>query len=53
MPGTERRIPDKESLGKEVGAWERGRNEAGARVRWRFTAKDAREKLGRLYPVKP
>jgi transposase len=49
----ERRIPDEESLGKEVGAWERGRNEAGARVRWRFTAEDAREKLERLYPVKP
>jgi len=49
----ERRIPDKESLGKEVGAWERGRNEAGATVQWRFTAKDAREKLERLYPTKP
>jgi len=48
----ERRIPDKESLGKEVGAWERGRNEAGATVQWRFTAEDAREKLERLYPTK-
>lgn len=49
----ERRIPDKESLGKEVGAWERGRNEARATVQWRFTAEDAREKLERLYPTKP
>jgi transposase len=49
----ERRIPDKESLRKEVGAWERGRNEAGAKVRWQFTAEDAREKLERLYPIKP
>jgi hypothetical protein len=45
-----RRIPDKETLAWEVGAWERERNERGATVEWRFTAEDAREKLERLYP---
>jgi transposase len=46
-----RRIPDEEMLGREVGAWERERNERGATVEWRFTASDAREKLARLYPA--
>ena len=49
----ERRIPDTERLGREIGAWERERNEGGATVRWRFTASDAREKLARLYPAQP
>lgn len=45
-----RRIADEETLAREVEAWERGRNERGATVEWRFTAADAREKLQRLYP---
>jgi hypothetical protein len=49
----ERRIPDAERLAREIGAWEQERNEGGARVRWRFTASDAREKLARLYPAQP
>lgn len=48
-----RRIPDKESLVRESGAWEQVRNEAGVTVDWRFTAEDARQKLERLYPAKP
>jgi len=48
-----RRIPDEETLGREVGAWERERNERGATVNWRFTSEDAREKLARLYPARP
>jgi transposase len=47
-----RRIPDEETLGHEVGAWERERNERGATVNWRFTSEDAREKLARLYPAR-
>jgi hypothetical protein len=47
-----RRVPDEETLGREVGAWERERNERGATVNWRFTAEDAREKLARLYPAR-
>jgi transposase len=46
-----RRVPDEEKLGREVGAWERERNERGATVEWRFTAEDARTKLERLYPA--
>jgi DDE superfamily endonuclease len=49
----ERRIPDAERLTREIGAWERERNEKGATVRWRFTASEAREKLARLYPAQP
>ena len=49
----ERRIPDTESLMREIGAWEQKRNEQGATVQWRFTASDAREKLARLYPAQP
>ena len=45
-----RRIPDEEMLGREVGAWERERNDRGVTVEWRFTAEDAREKLARLHP---
>jgi hypothetical protein len=32
-----RRIPDEETLGREVGAWERERNDREATVGWRFT----------------
>jgi hypothetical protein len=46
-----RRIPDKETLTTETGAWEQSRNEAHTTVRWHFTAADARIKLRRLYPV--
>ncbi len=49
----ERRIPDTERLGREVGAWQQKRNEGGVTVDWRFTASDAREKLARLYPAQP
>jgi hypothetical protein len=46
-----RRIPDKETLLREVCAWERARNEAATVVRWQFTTADARIKLRRLYPI--
>lgn len=45
-----RRIPDKETLIREAGAWQRRRNNASAKVVWQFTAADARIKLKRLYP---
>lgn len=44
------RLPDIESLGAEVAAWEEQRNRAGASVDWRFTTEDARIKLKSLYP---
>lgn len=45
------RIGERERLEAEVAAWERQRNEAGARVEWRFTTERARKKLGRAYPT--
>ena len=45
-----RRIPDQQSLRREVTAWEKARNEKGATVDWRFTTHDARIRLRRLYP---
>jgi hypothetical protein len=45
------RIPDEETLCREITAWETARNEQGATVNWQFTSIDARNKLKRLYPV--
>jgi hypothetical protein len=45
-----RRIPDQETLTREVAAWERTRNQGAVKVNWRFTTKDARIKLKKLYP---
>jgi len=46
----DRRIPDQETLEREVKAWEARRNASPAPVNWRFTTADARIKLKRLYP---
>ena len=45
-----RRIPDQQTLKREVQAWQNRRNERRETVQWRFTTKDARIKLKRLYP---
>ncbi len=45
------RIPDKETLTRQVAACETERNAASATVAWRFTTGDARIKLLRLYPT--
>ena len=45
-----RRIPDKETLEKEVAAWESHRNKRHAKADWHFTTENARVKLKRLYP---
>jgi hypothetical protein len=45
-----RRIPDKETLNREVAAWQTSRNQSQTKAEWRFTAADARIKLKRLYP---
>ena len=45
-----RRIPDQQTLKREVQAWQNRRNEQRETVKWRFTTKDARIKLNRLYP---
>lgn len=46
-----RRIPDKQTLAREIAAWQTQRNETEAKVDWCFTNEDARIKLKRLYPT--
>lgn len=43
-------IPDRETLEREVAAWEAERHALGGPVNWRFTTDDTRVKLKRLYP---
>ena len=46
-----RRIPDIATVATEVEAWQNHRNTQTATINWRFTTKDARIKLRRLYPT--
>jgi hypothetical protein len=46
----DRRIPDLDTLTREVAQWELQRNDQKATVNWRFTAEIARERLKTLYP---
>jgi DDE superfamily endonuclease len=46
-----RRLADRDTLTREVIAWEVRRNATGVAVDWRFTTATARIKLQRLYPV--
>ncbi len=46
----DRRIPDKETLIREVAAWQASRNKNQTKANWRFTTTDARIKLKHLYP---
>lgn len=45
-----RLIPTIDKMKKEVEAWQIHRNNKDAKINWRFTNKDARIKLKRLYP---
>ena len=47
----DRRIPDKETLTRQVAAWTTNRNKHHAKADWQFTTADARVKLKRLYPL--
>ncbi len=49
----DRRIGISETLEWEIASWEQGRNEAKATVEWRFTSRQARDSLCRLYPSNP
>ena len=44
------RLPDEETLQREVRALVEERNAAQATINWQFTTPDARTKLHRLYP---
>jgi transposase len=46
----DRRIGERDRLVSEIKAWERQRNDAGARITWMFTTERARTKLARAYP---
>jgi hypothetical protein len=46
-----RRIPDKQTLEREVAQWQNQRNFLQAKIDWRFSTDDARIKLKRLYPT--
>lgn len=46
-----RRIPDKQTLDREVAHWQDQRNSLQAKVDWQFSTYDARIKLKRLYPT--
>jgi hypothetical protein len=45
-----RRIPDTVSMRREVAARQGHRNQHGSPFHWRFTTKDTRIQLSRLYP---
>jgi len=45
-----RRIDNVETVISEVEAWQNHRNNKNAKINWRFTTKDSRIKLKRLYP---
>lgn len=45
-----RRIPDIQTLSREVHACKKMRDATGARIKWMFNVDDARRKLGRSYP---
>jgi len=47
----DRRIPDRDTLIGEVGAWMHDRNVEQSTIDWRFTTADPRIKLKRLYPA--
>jgi hypothetical protein len=46
----DRRIDDPNRLVAEIGARERQRNAACARIKWMFTTEKARAKMGCAYP---
>ncbi len=46
----DRRVPDEETLKREIRAYEKRRNEAKTTINWQFTSENARVKLHRLYP---
>lgn len=46
----DRRIDNRRRLEREIAAWERQRNAAGAEIKWMFTTDTARTKMSRAYP---
>ena len=46
----DRRIPDEQTLKREIAALENERNQVRATINWQFTSNDARIKLQHIYP---
>ncbi|HUU27884.1 MAG TPA: IS630 family transposase, partial [archaeon] len=46
----DRRIPDLETMQRNIAAWENDRNNRQSKIHWQFSTTDARIKLNRLYP---
>lgn len=46
----DRRIPDQQTLDRELRTWNQDRNKDASKVLWQFTTADARIKLRHLYP---
>lgn len=46
----DRRLPDQETLRRQINAWQNIRHQKAIQVDWRFTTEDARIKLKSLYP---
>ena len=44
-----RRMPDEETLARELTAWQKRRNKAKRKIEWKFTRQDADRKLGKHY----
>jgi len=47
----DRRLPDRDTLAREVAAWVAGRNADRIGAAWQFTTADARIRLKKLYPT--
>ena len=45
----DRRIPDRDALGREVAAWQRDRNDRRRTIEWKFNRQDADRKFARRY----
>ena len=45
-----RRIPDKQTLRREIQAWQKHRNQRQVKIDWQFNIQDARKKLDKVYP---
>lgn len=45
----DRRVDDRDTLGREVHAWQLDRNRESRTIRWTFTRQEADRKLARRY----
>ena len=44
------RLPDTDTLSREIAAWQLARNDSQTKVDWRFKTRHARRNLARHYP---